>query len=167
MQEGSSDGLERSTTKTARPVLIRSQNRRVSRLANHQLGLYLHPPFRRLLLADDSTSINRLSKTPSIDSCVHLPESNRTLRDGSFGVGFSLALRARLRSHRPSGTFQTRFSSGREENLKMERDFAAKHGKINGLHLAPNLEAPFSPGLNGAKLRGIWGILLPRRPEGL
>src|SRR6202035_1691477 len=64
MQEGSSDRLERSTTKTARPVLIWSQNRRVSRLANHRLGLYLHPPFRRLLLADDSISINRLRLRP-------------------------------------------------------------------------------------------------------
>jgi hypothetical protein len=86
------------------------------------------------------------AQNASIDSCVHLPESNRTLRDGSFGVGFSQALRARLRSHRPSGTFQTRFSSGREENLKMKRDFAVKHGKINGLHPSLNL-APFYPGL--------------------
>jgi hypothetical protein len=30
--------------------------------------------------------------------CAHLPESDRTLRDGSFG-GDSQALRARLRSH--------------------------------------------------------------------
>jgi hypothetical protein len=48
-------------------------------------------------------------KTFSIDSCVHLQESHRTLRDGSFGVALSQALRARLRSHRPSGTFQTSF----------------------------------------------------------
>src|ERR1700726_3250613 len=90
---------------------------------------------------------HEISSLQSSNRCAHLRESNRTLRDGSFGVGFSQALRARLRSHRPSGTFQTRFSSGREENLKMERDFAAKHGKINGLHPALNLEAPFFPGL--------------------
>ena len=34
-----------------------------------------------------------------------LHESDRTLRDGSFGMALSQALRARLRSHRPSGTF--------------------------------------------------------------
>ena len=32
----------------------------------------------------------------SIDSCVHLKESHRTLRDGSFGVMLSQALRAWL-----------------------------------------------------------------------
>ena len=32
--------------------------------------------------------------------CAHLHESHRTLRDGSFGVALSQALRARLRSHR-------------------------------------------------------------------
>jgi hypothetical protein len=37
---------------------------------------------------------------------VHLHESHRTLRDGSFGMALSQALRARLRSHRPSGTFR-------------------------------------------------------------
>ena len=35
---------------------------------------------------------------------AHLRESHRTLRDGSFGVALAQALRARLRSHRPSGT---------------------------------------------------------------
>src|ERR1700676_5588197 len=35
---------------------------------------------------------------------AHLQESHRALRDGSFGVTLSQALRARLRSHRPSGT---------------------------------------------------------------
>jgi hypothetical protein len=50
------------------------------------------------------------AKTFSIDSCVHLQESYRTLRDGSFGVALSQALRATLRSHRPSGTLQTSFS---------------------------------------------------------
>jgi hypothetical protein len=38
--------------------------------------------------------------------CAHLRESYRTLRDGSLGVTLSQALRARLRSHRPSGTFR-------------------------------------------------------------
>jgi hypothetical protein len=33
------------------------------------------------------------------------PESHRTLRDGSIEVAVSQALRARLRSHCPSGTF--------------------------------------------------------------
>ena len=37
--------------------------------------------------------------------CAHLHESDRTLRDGSFGLALSQPLRARLRSHRPSGTF--------------------------------------------------------------
>jgi len=37
---------------------------------------------------------------------AYLHESHRTLRDGSFGVALSQALRARLRSHRPSGTFR-------------------------------------------------------------
>src|SRR5580693_10471994 len=41
---------------------------------------------------------------------AQLRESHRTLRDGSFGVALSQALRARLRSHRPSGTFATGFS---------------------------------------------------------
>jgi hypothetical protein len=35
-----------------------------------------------------------------------LRESYRTLRDGSLGVALSQALRARLRSHCPSGTFR-------------------------------------------------------------
>ena len=39
--------------------------------------------------------------TFSIDPWIHLKESHRTLRDGSFGVVLSQALRARLRSHRP------------------------------------------------------------------
>ena len=38
--------------------------------------------------------------------CVHLRESHRTLRDDPFGVTLSQALRARLRSHRPSGTLR-------------------------------------------------------------
>jgi hypothetical protein len=36
--------------------------------------------------------------------CTHLQESYRTLRDGFLGVAMSQALRARLRSHGPSGT---------------------------------------------------------------
>jgi hypothetical protein len=40
--------------------------------------------------------------------CAHFHESDRTLRDGSFGVALSQALRATLRSHRPSGTFRNR-----------------------------------------------------------
>jgi hypothetical protein len=39
---------------------------------------------------------------------AHLHESDRTLRDGSFGVALFQALRARQRSHRPSGTFHNR-----------------------------------------------------------
>jgi hypothetical protein len=37
-------------------------------------------------------------------------KSDRTLRDGSFGVALFQALRARLHSHRPSGAFRTAFS---------------------------------------------------------
>jgi hypothetical protein len=44
----------------------------------------------------------------SSNRCAHFHESDRTLRDGSFGVALSQALRARLRSHRPSGTFRNR-----------------------------------------------------------
>ena len=43
------------------------------------------------------------SSFQSSNRYAHLHESDRTLRDGSFGW-LSLALRARLRSHRPSGT---------------------------------------------------------------
>jgi hypothetical protein len=39
-----------------------------------------------------------------------LAKSHRTLRDGSFGMTLSQALRARLRSHRPSGTKASRRS---------------------------------------------------------
>jgi hypothetical protein len=46
--------------------------------------------------------------TPINQSGAHLRESYRTRRDGSFGVTLSKALRARLRSHRPSGTFRNR-----------------------------------------------------------
>jgi hypothetical protein len=37
-----------------------------------------------------------------------LRESDRTLRDGSFGVALCQALRARLRSHRPSRDIRNR-----------------------------------------------------------
>jgi hypothetical protein len=40
-------------------------------------------------------------------------ESDRTLRDGTLGVALSKALRARLRSHRPSGTFRNSLQAGR------------------------------------------------------
>jgi len=40
--------------------------------------------------------------------CAHRYSSHRTLRDGSLGVVLSQALRARLRSYRPSGTFRNR-----------------------------------------------------------
>ena len=52
----------------------------------------------------------RMSKFSSVQSSnhsnrfAHLHESDRTLRDGSLGRTVSQALRARLRSHRPSGT---------------------------------------------------------------
>jgi hypothetical protein len=39
-----------------------------------------------------------------------MTDAKHILRDGSFGVTLYQALRARLRSHRPSGTFQTDFS---------------------------------------------------------
>src|ERR1700722_18773343 len=48
--------------------------------------------------------------TPSSNRCAPLRESHRTLRDGSFEMGPSQALRARLRSHRPSGTFGSYYS---------------------------------------------------------
>ena len=70
----------------------------------------------RSILLSDAAHVR--PKTFSIDSCVHLPESHRTLRDESFGVGLSQALRAKLRSHRPSGTFQTSFSLAREEKKR-------------------------------------------------
>ena len=43
--------------------------------------------------------------SPPSHRCAH-PKSYRTLRDGLFGVALSRALRARLRSHLPSGTFE-------------------------------------------------------------
>ena len=51
---------------------------------------------------------------PIFESVQHiLHESYRTLRDGSFGVALSQALRARLRSCCPSGTFDLAPPSGR------------------------------------------------------
>src|SRR5580700_6648841 len=48
----------------------------------------------------------QFSSLQSSNRWANLRESHRTLRDGSFGVALSQALRARLRSHRPSGTFR-------------------------------------------------------------
>jgi hypothetical protein len=48
--------------------------------------------------------------------CAHLQESDRTLRDGSFWGGTFQALRARLRSHCPSGTKAIRL---RESLIKL------------------------------------------------
>jgi hypothetical protein len=51
-----------------------------------------------------SASVSRRDNT---DRRVHLHESHRTLRDGSLGVAhLCQALRARLGSYRPSGTFR-------------------------------------------------------------
>ena len=50
----------------------------------------------------------RVRSHQSSNRCAHLRESHRTLWDGSFGVVPPQALRARLRSHRPSGTFRNR-----------------------------------------------------------
>ena len=50
--------------------------------------------------------MDRACETPTLNARI----SHRTLRDGSFGMALSQALRARLRSHRPSGTFATGFS---------------------------------------------------------
>jgi hypothetical protein len=47
-----------------------------------------------------------VSRRDNTDRRVHLHESHRTLRDGSLWVALSQALRARLRSYRPSGTFR-------------------------------------------------------------
>jgi hypothetical protein len=53
-----------------------------------------------------------VSSLQSSNRWAHLRESHRALRDGSFGVPLSQALRARLRSHRPSGTFRNRLCPG-------------------------------------------------------
>jgi hypothetical protein len=51
----------------------------------------------------------RFDESKPIESgFAHLHESDRALRDGSFEVALSQALRARLRSYRPSGTFRNR-----------------------------------------------------------
>ena len=66
--------------------------------------------FRDRSMLSDAAHVR--PKTFSIDSCVHLQAcKNHTVPYGTdlFGA-LSQALRARLRSHRPSGTFQTRFS---------------------------------------------------------
>ena len=84
---------------------------RFLKLRDTEMEMVWHPAqaFRdRSILLSDAGHVR--PKTFSIELCVHLQESHRTLRDGSFGVTLSQALRARLRSHRPSGTFQTSFS---------------------------------------------------------
>jgi hypothetical protein len=53
---------------------------------------------------------------------AHLHESHRTLRDGSFGVALSQALRARLRSHRPSGTFRNKLTFPYNENFQLAKE---------------------------------------------
>jgi hypothetical protein len=57
-----------------------------------------------------------ISSLQSSNRCAHLHESYRTLRDGSFGVAPSQALRARLRSCRPSGTKQILRRGGPSRN---------------------------------------------------
>jgi hypothetical protein len=64
------------------------------------------------------------SSLQSSNRCAHLHESNRTLRDGSFGWHLSQALRARLRSHRPSGTRSRPAPLG--HNLKSSLSFRRK-----------------------------------------
>src|SRR5271154_1188114 len=54
--------------------------------------------------------VSEISSLQSSNRCARLRQSHRTLRDGSFGVALSQALRARLRSHRPSGTFRNRLT---------------------------------------------------------
>jgi hypothetical protein len=46
--------------------------------------------------------------TPIIESVRTPARITPSLRDGSFGVALFQALRARLRAHRPSGTFRNR-----------------------------------------------------------
>src|ERR1700733_1141694 len=46
----------------------------------------------------------RKAKHSTSNRCAHRRESDRALRDGSFEVALSQALRAWLRSDRPSGT---------------------------------------------------------------
>ena len=60
----------------------------------------MHLGIISILLSDTAFEISSLQ---SSNRCAHLHESYRTLRDGSFGVALSQALRARLRSCCPSG----------------------------------------------------------------
>jgi hypothetical protein len=69
--------------------------------------------------------------TQSLNRCARLRESDRTLRDGSFGWRCPQALRARLRSHRPSGTKAIRPSKG----LALSWAFGVETPALN--HVAP------------------------------
>jgi len=59
-------------------------------------------------VTDRFLDLRNTNTVPSSNRCAHPCESHRTLRDGSFGVALSQALRARLRSPRPSGTTRHR-----------------------------------------------------------
>jgi hypothetical protein len=69
---------------------------------------------------------------------VHLHESHRTLRDGSLEVAFSQALRARLRSHRPSGTLPNSL-------VQLFGDTVAYLAKITLKRQAPRSLTEYSP----------------------
>jgi hypothetical protein len=72
--------------------------------------------------------------------CAHLHESHRTLRDGSFGVALSQALRARLRSHRTlrDGSFGVALSQALRARLRSHR--ALRDGSF-GVALSQALRA--------------------------
>src|ERR1700693_3984169 len=65
---------------------------------------------------------HEISSLQSSNRCAHLRQSHRTLRDGSFGVTLSQALRARLRSHRPSGTIRNRLWLGGQGSFRAPND---------------------------------------------
>jgi hypothetical protein len=84
---------------------------RFLKLRDTEMEMVWHPAQafrdRSILLSD---AANRRPKTSRSIRAYTCKNPHRTLRDGPFGVALFQALRARLRSHRPSGTFQTRFS---------------------------------------------------------
>jgi hypothetical protein len=58
-----------------------------------------------------------------LESVRTLPPLHRTLRDGPFGVAAIQVFRARLRSHRPSGTFNEESGLGNFRSLKRLQPF--------------------------------------------
>ena len=69
----------------------------------------INPHVEPLSFEGDATGrvvVKRQRNSRPLPKC--LQARHLTLRDGSFGVALSQALRARLRSHRPFGTFRNR-----------------------------------------------------------